>query len=177
MELSNGTCPQVVGAVAPNRLSPDDSLVPGTRIPLPHIPPAFVANGSWFFITLCCQQRGRNQLCQPKVSSLLLADGVFYHDRQRWALHLFLLMPDHLHLIAGFPVEENMSGVVRDWKRLTARRAGIDWQRNYFDHRVRPDEGLQLKADYIRQNPVRAGLVNSADEWPHYIDYRTLKGR
>ena len=70
-----------------------------------------------------------------------------------------------------------MSDVVRDWKRLTARRSGVEWQRNYFDHRVRPDEGLQLKTDYIRQNPVRAGLVRSAEEWPHIVDYQTLKGR
>jgi REP element-mobilizing transposase RayT len=152
-------------------------MVPGTRIPLQHIPPSFVADGSWFFITLCCQQRGRNQLCLPNVSSMLLADGVFYHARQRWALHLLLLMPDHVHLIAGFPKAESMSEVMRSWKRLSARRAGLDWQRNYFDHRVRPDEGLELKTDYIRQNPVRAGLVKSAEEWPHCVDYRTLQGR
>lgn len=70
-----------------------------------------------------------------------------------------------------------MSAVIRDWKRLTARRAGINWQRNYFDHRIRPGEGLQRKDDYIRQNPVRAGLVRHPDEWPHYVDYRTLEGR
>lgn len=86
-------------------------------------------------------------------------------------------MPDHLHLIAGFPKTESMSSVIRDWKRLTARRAGIVWQRNYFDHRVRPNEGLQQKTDYIRDNPVRAGLVKVAEDWPHFIDDRTPEGR
>lgn len=151
--------------------------MPGSRKTLQHTPPAFVPTDSWFFITLCCQRRGTNQLCLPGVSEVLLSDGIFYHDHKRWVLHQLLLMPDHLHLIAGFPKVESMSAVIRDWKRLTARRAGVDWQRNYFDHRVRADEGLQEKTDYIRKNPVRAGLVNVAEDWPHFVDYRTLEGR
>jgi putative transposase len=151
--------------------------MPGHRKMLGHIPPAFVAAGSCFFITICCQRRGANQLCQPPTASLLIEDGSFYHTSRRWALHILLLMPDHLHLIASFPREEAMSQVIKDWKRLTARRSGIEWQRNYFDHRVRPDEGLQLKTDYIRQNPVRAGLVTTPEAWPHFVDYNTLEGR
>jgi len=117
-----------------------------------------------------------NQLCQPAISAELLADGIFYHDQQRWALHLLLLMlmPDHLHLIAGFPKQETMSEVIRNWKRLAARRNGITWQRNFFDHRVRPNEGLQIKSDYIRQNPVRAGLVDTPEAWPHFVDDKAL---
>ena len=106
-----------------------------------------------------------------------MADGIFYHVQKRWVLHLLLLMPDHLHLIAGFPNGEIMSEVIRNWKRLTVRRNGVVWQRNYFDHRVRPDEGLQLKTDYIRQNPVRAGLINNAEDWPYFVDYNSIEGR
>ncbi len=151
--------------------------MPGQRKTIGHIPPASVPAGSWFFITICCPQRRTNQLCRPATAPHLLEDAVFYHTSQRWVLHLFLLMPDHLHFIAGFPPEENMSEIIRNWKRLTARRTGIAWQKNYFDHRVRPDEGLQLKADYIRQNPVRAGLVSTPEAWPHFVDYNTLEGR
>ena len=147
------------------------------RKALQHVPPSSVPDGSWFFITLCCQQRGSNQLCHPAVSDSLLADAIFYHTNQRWALLILLLMPDHLHLIAGFSKQENMSSFIRDWKRLTTRRSGIAWQRNYFDHRIRPGESLHQKADYIRQNPVRAGLIQRAEEWPHCVDYRTLEGR
>ena len=42
---------------------------------------------------------------------------------------------------------------------------GIKWQRNYIDHRLRDDESLAEKADYILNNPVRAGFVSSVDEW------------
>ncbi len=147
------------------------------RKQLPHCPPAFVSSGSWFFITLCCQRRNRNQLCLPGIGSSLIEDAINYHRQRSWVIHLFLLMPDHVHLIAGFPPDKIMSDVIRNWKRLTARRAKIEWQRNYFDHRLRPGENLQQKTDYIRQNPVRAGLIRNADDWPHFADYRTLEGR
>ena len=62
-----------------------------------------------------------------------------------------------------------MSKVVEKWKRYTATQAGIVWQRNYFDHRLRSDEGHVEKAEYICQNPVRAGLVTVAEEWPYVM--------
>ena len=150
--------------------------MPGSRKTLPRVPPPPVRD-SWFFITICCQLRERNQLCIPNLSTWLINSATFYAKQHRWALHLFLLMPDHVHMIAAFPKEEDMSNVIRDWKRLTARGAGIDWQRNYFDHRVRPDEGLDQKTDYIRQNPVRAGLVKHARDWPYCVDYLSPEGR
>ncbi len=36
----------------------------------------------------------------------------------------------------------------------------------FFDHRLREGESLELKAAYLRENPVRAGLVARADGWP-----------
>jgi putative transposase len=147
-----------------------------TRRTLSHTPPASVPDGSWFFLTLCCAERGRNQLCLRETGNQLLEDGARYHRQGVWHLYLLLLMPDHLHMIAAFPVEVRMSDAIRNWKRLTARMLGVKWQRNYFDHRLRADEGLELKADYIRQNPVRAGLVQTAEEWPFYVDIRKLEG-
>jgi hypothetical protein len=44
-------------------------------------------------------------------------------------------------------------------KRITAKIAGIQWQRNFFDHRLRHNESKAEKYDYICQNPVRAGLA------------------
>jgi len=150
--------------------------MPARKI-LHHTPPEFVECGSWFFLTLCCASRGGNQLCCPDVSSILLDDAAFYHRIGKWQLHLFLLMPDHLHAIVAFPCDAQMSEVIRSWKRLVSRQAGIGWQKNYFDHRLRSDESLDEKADYIRQNPVRAGLVSRAADWPHFVDCATYEGR
>ncbi len=151
--------------------------MPGSRKILPHIPPAFVPDGSWFFITICCQARGVNQLCILETASRLIEDATHYHRQGTWFLHTFLLMPDHLHMIAAFPRDKVIAAVVRNWKRLTARSAGIEWQKNFFDHRLRSKDELQAKTDYIQQNPIRLGLVQHADDWPHFVDYRALEGR
>lgn len=58
-----------------------------------------------------------------------------------------------------------MTAVIRDWKRYTARVGGISWQRDFFDHRLRSNERWEDKAAYIRQNPVRKGLVADPAQW------------
>lgn len=147
-----------------------------TRIALSHVPPAFVPDGSWFFVTICCARRGENTLCTPARGHAVLNDAATYHRRGHWRLHLLLLMPDHLHAIVAVGCGDRLSEVLRNWKRLTARTHGIEWQRGYFDHRLRAGESLELKARYIRENPVRAGLAARAEDWPWFVDFRTLEG-
>ena len=70
--------------------------------------------------------------------------------------------------------ETVLSDLIRDFKRITARRGKIAWQRNFFDHRLRHDESECEKAEYIRQNPIRAGLIPDDAPWPYMIDEREL---
>jgi putative transposase len=83
-------------------------------------------------------------------------------------------MPDHLHTLLSFARDQSMISVIGDWKHFHARKHGIVWQEGYFDHRLRNDErGEQLSAkmDYIRQNPVVAGLCVTASDWPWLIGH------
>ena len=120
-----------------------------------------------FFLTVCCEPRGQNQLCIPDVASRILDSIAFLHERGDWWMHFALLMPDHLHALVAFPSSRAMSEVVAQWKKFTARTCGITWQRDFFDHRLRGDESLRDKADYIALNPVREGLVVQPEDWPH----------
>ena len=63
-----------------------------------------------------------------------------------------------------------IAGLVTKWKRFTAKETGICWQRDFFDHRLRDDESFDEKAAYIRNNPVRAGLVSDTRDWPWQIE-------
>ncbi len=83
-------------------------------------------------------------------------------NRERETLPLL----DHVHALLSLPRNESMEKVVGDWKRFVARKAGIEWQKGFFDHRLRHDESFEEKAHYIRENPVRAELVATPDEWP-----------
>ena len=83
-------------------------------------------------------------------------------------------MPDHAHLLAA-PLkerEQSLSDFVRAWKScvtLRLRRTGVVgeiWQREFHDRLLRSDEKIEEKWAYVRQNPVRAGLCETPEEYP-----------
>lgn len=82
------------------------------------------------------------------------------------AASVFLLMPDHVHMIVSFGRGHTMEKVARAWKRYTAAQYRVEWQRDFFDHRLRSPLDFYAKEDYIPQNPVRAGLVEDVSKWP-----------
>ncbi|HWA27265.1 MAG TPA: transposase [Lacunisphaera sp.] len=127
--------------------------------------PAWVRGSPVFFITQCAAQRSKNTFCHDDIAKLIFAAAANYHERNRWHVHLMLLMRDHLHALMSFPQVESMSQVLRTWKHYLSRQHHLEWQRDYFDHRIRDPAGLQDKAAYIRQNPVRAGLAIDPGEW------------
>ena len=81
-------------------------------------------------------------------------------------------MPDHLHLIVeGTTTAANLRTFVKKAKQLSTfhvkRRFGFNlWRKGYHDRIVRHDENPQGYVDYICQNPVAAGLVENADDYP-----------
>ena len=150
--------------------SPHDPI--GRRA-LPHDPPHFIGtSNAIFFMTLCCQPKGTNHLCHSQTAKILFDATRFYQEQHYWGVPLLLLMPDHLHMLASFGPDLGMKRVIANWKRYTANHAGIHWQRDFFDHRLRNDESFGEKAAYILQNPIRAGLVDRVEEWPYQLQLR-----
>jgi type I restriction enzyme R subunit/putative DNA methylase len=49
---------------------------------------------------------------------------------------------------------------------LNARRPGQVWHREYWDRYMRDEQHLQDTLSYIHANPVKARLVDSAEDWP-----------
>jgi len=121
-----------------------------------------------YFITVCCAERGRNSLAVPHTAQELLESIVHRNLEHKWFTHLFVIMPDHVHALLSFgPTAKSITSTIRAWKHWTAYRLGIAWQRDFFEHRLRHDESRREKADYLLNNPVRAGLVQTAHEWPY----------
>jgi putative transposase len=138
-----------------------------TRKTLSHTTPPWIPEGSTFFITINCNLRGHNQLANPAIASMVEESMLVRIDRGYWWPRLILLIPDHLHTLMVFSPDQEMVKVISDWKRYLARHARLHWQRDFFDHRIRNEASLQEKWHYILQNPVRAGLVTAADQWPY----------
>jgi REP element-mobilizing transposase RayT len=132
---------------------------------LPHATPLWIApSREIYFLTICARDRASRPLLP--IAARLLAAVRHTHDRGKWWAHLALVMPDHAHLLVR--CADDLPGVVRAWKHWTAHHLGVAWQRDFFEHRLRHDESLREKADYILANPVRAGLVPDGQSWPHF---------
>jgi putative transposase len=144
------------------------SSADGWRRPLPHGRPAWLQSESVRMLTVCARPRRSNHLCRLEVAEDLRACLCQHHDRAEWQLIACVLMPDHFHVLALVPPDANLVKMVTDWKRLIARRHHVVWQRDFFEARLRSREHVDAKREYLRQNPVRAGLVVMPDEWPYF---------
>jgi putative transposase len=80
------------------------------------------------------------------------------------AVGRYVIMPDHVHLFLRGGDDFKLGIWVRGLKRAVSRQRDF-WQPGFFDHILRSDESYGLKWQYVRDNPVRAGLVSRAAEW------------
>lgn len=96
----------------------------------------------------------------------------------KFVLHAAVVMPEHVHLlltplndISGWPY--GLPDILKSLKGASARavnqvlgRSGPVWQEESFDHVLRSDDSFEDKKEYIRQNPVRKGLVKTPEDYP-----------
>ena len=76
-------------------------------------------------------------------------------------------MPDHIHMLVRFPSGAHFARTVGNWKQGVARFQHVNWQENFFDHRLRNASERLEKWHYIRRNPVARGLCIAERDWPH----------
>jgi REP element-mobilizing transposase RayT len=86
----------------------------------------------------------------------------------------YCVMPDHIHFLAAGHAQEqsDLQTLAHRFKQKLGfefRQASgrVLWQRSYYEHVLRPEEPLLPYVAYILGNPVRAGLVETVDQWPH----------
>jgi putative transposase len=103
-------------------------------------------------------------LRQPALAQIVADSLDHFHDI-RYQLTDYVVMPNHVHLLAAFRDEESMLAQCESWKRFTANginrvlgRKGRFWQQDDFDHLVRSVEQFEHLRRYIAENPSRAGL-------------------
>jgi putative transposase len=151
-----------------------DSLA--QRRKLPHEVPSWVEQGARHFVTLNCGERGGAPLLQGDIADRLLDSARSYEDIGRWHVWLMLIMPDHMHCIVTFDLHRGVKRTVSDWKRYQTTHCGIEWQSDFFEHRLRDDAEFVEKAHYIRMNPVRKGLVAQPEDWRYVLDRGSAGG-
>ena len=145
---------------------------------LPHEVPSWVEQGGRHFITINHRNRGSDPLCRENLPYALLDSVLHYETIRNWYPWIVLVMPDHLHGIFTFDLRNRrVSSILRAWKSYQSKNLGITWQSGYFEHRLRNETEFAEKANYIRMNPVRKGLVENPKDWPWVIDRTNLDDR
>jgi REP element-mobilizing transposase RayT len=115
---------------------------------------------------------GSRWLADRRIAGMV-ARALAKFNGERYMLHAWVVMPNHVHALITPCVGHAMSSILQSWKSFTAKEAkkalgleGKFWQPEYFDRAIRNQRHFAIAHEYIENNPVKAGLVNKPCEWP-----------
>jgi REP element-mobilizing transposase RayT len=125
-----------------------------------------------YFVTACTAER-RNLLANESIHGSFKAFAALAEQYGAW-VGAYVFMPDHLHLFVAIDDQKiSLSQWMKSLKGTLScvLRAGGKsppyWQKGFFDHALRSNDSYSQKWHYVRQNPVRDGLVKLWEEWPY----------
>lgn len=132
----------------------------------------FSQRNAAYLITSCTHDR------QPLLATEEAAETVI--GALRWLaargavdLLAYVVMPDHMHAVVVLKSDERLEGIVQRLKSYTAHainkllgRRGPVWVPAYYDHAIRRVQSIEDVVAYVERNPVRAGLAQSAEDYP-----------
>ncbi len=108
---------------------------------------------------------------QHSAIAELVAGALRNFDRQRYRLHAWCVMPNHVHVVAEPLADHELPGILHSWKSYCAKqinrmvgRTGTLWQDESYDHLIRDGDDLERCVKYTIQNPGKAGLK----DWPWF---------
>jgi len=118
-------------------------------------------------------------LLQSERNALLFIDVLrSYVAENKFQVHDFVVMPDHVHLLITVDSETTIEKVVQFIKggfsyrlRKELGYLGEVWQRGFSETRVMGQESYERHRGYIAENPVKAGLANAPNEFPFCYRY------
>jgi REP element-mobilizing transposase RayT len=125
-----------------------------------------------YYITVCTEPR-RSILANIEIHDSF---KVFAERAKGYKVLVgrYVIMPDHAHFFAAFPPNSpSVSQWMKSWKNALSKTlrhmqiAAQHWEKNFFDHVMRSADSYDEKWEYVRQNPVRAGLTKRPEDWPY----------
>ena len=133
--------------------------------------PHWRMDGSTYFVTW------RLAVSQPPLEHderTLVATAIKHFHGKRYDLLAYVVMEDHVHVVASPNDGLKLQEIVHSWKSYTANRLqrdfgrmGMLWQDEYFDRIIRNEIELEQKLIYILDNPAR--------KWPDLEEYRWVE--
>ena len=110
------------------------------------------------------QGSGSCVLKEP-ANANIVAEALRHFDGERYEIASFVVMPNHVHVLFRPLGDHALAEILKSWKGFMAReinrrsgKAGSLWQDEYWDRLVRNEGHFFKVVEYIRENPVKAGL-------------------
>jgi putative transposase len=129
------------------------------------------------YLTVCTKNR-RPILANAKMHAHIRTAWI---TANHWLVGRYTVMPDHLHLFCspGSLEAKPVANWVRFWKaevcKVTGAAEGTLWQTDFWDVQLRHGDNYAAKWEYVRNNPVRAGLVAKPEDWPYQGEMNILR--
>ncbi len=155
-----------------------------------------------YFVTTYVRHR-REFFLNPDIARIV--EETIWHERtSRFIIYAYVVMPDHLHLLLQ-PTCKTISNIMQSLKSNSCREinrylqdphngecalavmgighdepihdnhARFAWQKSFYDHVIKDDKDFRTHVEYIRYNPVKAGLCWKPEDYPFlYIDEKAI---
>jgi|SRR6516162_8181602 len=146
--------------------------------PARHANPSHILSPSRTFFVTTKISMGRALLQSERNATLLIDVLRSYVAAGKFQLHDFVVMPNHVHLLirvgGDMTIEKAMQFIKGGFSFRLKKELGYlgeVWQGGFSEVRVDDRQSLLRHRDYIAQNPVKAGLVDSPEKFPYCFTY------
>lgn len=116
----------------------------------------------------------QNLFQRTETADLLLTTLFRYRDAGEFAVHEFVIMPNHVHLLISVDDDHAVGRAMQMVKGGFSYAVGKEglklkavWQPSYYEHRVRDEDEYERMRNYIHHNPVRRGLAERATKYAY----------
>jgi REP-associated tyrosine transposase len=135
------------------------------------IPSRHESSPGTYFVTSRTWESRALFVTEP-MCTLFIETLLNYRQKGAYALHSFVLMPDHFHVLLTPAQDKTLERVVQLIKGGSAYKIGVNlqmrfpvWQRGFSDHRIRDAADYDSHLRYMENNPVQKRLVTQAVEY------------
>ena len=119
------------------------------------------------------QNYGEGTLRKPAIANMV-EEALLKWDGERYRLIAWVLMPNHVHLLM-LPLESySVADIMHSIKSFTSHEAnkllkqsGHFWAKEYYDRYIRDSRHFASTIAYIENNPVKARLCETPEDWPY----------
>lgn len=127
----------------------------------------FLGQPNIFFVTVNAKDR---EACLGTAEVQGRLARLWQQEATAWRVGYYLLMPDHMHLFCSpYDLHFGIDRWIEFWKHQFSREHPDwdgAWQRGAFHRRMRDRLEYEEKLQYVRENPIRRGLVKGLNDWP-----------